>query len=113
MAGKRKLMKKVLAVILLILTASLALSAATKQYELQLANPVDANGVQIKAGTYKVALEESSLLFYQGKKEVAKVPVRVEQLEEKNDRTSVSTSSDKLTEVRLTGTKMKLMVGGQ
>jgi hypothetical protein len=88
-------------------------NAKDKRYELQLEDTVTANGVQLKPGTYDVAVENSSLMFYQHNKEVAKVPVRVEQSGPKNEHTSVSTTGNKLTEIDLAGTNMKLLVGEQ
>lgn len=107
-------MKRMATVILAMVTFSLALSAAAKEkrYELQLPTAVEANGAQLKAGTYEVAVADSSLLFYQNSKEVAKLPVHVEHLGTKNQQTSVSTTQDRLTEIRLSGTNMKVEVEG-
>jgi hypothetical protein len=90
-----------------------AANAKEKRYELQLANSVTANGVQLQAGTYDVAVENSAVTFYRHNKEVAKVPVRVEDSGRKHENTSISTTGDRLTEIDLAGTNMRLLVGGQ
>jgi len=97
---------------LLLAITAVAKDAKEKKYEVELANAVEANGVQLKAGTYKVAVEDNSLIFYQGNKEVAKVPGHMEETEAKNQETSVTVSNNKLTEIRLSGTNMRFVVGG-
>jgi len=97
---------------LLLAITAVAKDAKEKKYELELANAVEASGVQLKAGTYKVAVEENSLIVYQGNKEVAKIPGHMEELETKNQETSVTVSNNKLTEIRLSGTNMRFVVGG-
>ena len=99
---------------LLFLTLFLAVAALakTKRYELHLANTVQASGVELKSGTYQVEEDQGSLVFYQGKKEIAKVPVRSEDIGNKNEVTSFTIANNKLMAVQLGGTKTKLVVEG-
>jgi len=107
-------MKKVLSTFLIGFTLLMGISAMAKnkRYELPLADAIQANGVQIKAGTYDVELDNNTLVFYKGKKEVGKVDVRVEESKTKNEHTSVTVSSGKLVNVRLSGMKSTLVVAG-
>ena len=95
------------------LWASLAMAAKTEHYELQFSNSIQAGDVQLQLGNYQVAVEGDSLLFYQGNREVAKVPVKTELLPAKNQATSVSSVQDKITKIRLGGTTMKLVLGNR
>ncbi len=109
-------MKSNLIRFLMIPALLLAISAAakTKHYDLILSNPTEVSGVQLKGGNYEVAVEDGSLLFYQNRKEVARVPVRIEQLGTKNQNTSLTINTaqrpHKLLEIQLRGTTMKLVL---
>jgi hypothetical protein len=107
-------MRKVLSALLIGFTLFLGVSAMAKgkRYELPLGETIQANGVQVKSGTYDVELDGNTLVFYQGKKEVAKVDVRVEEQQTKNENTSVTVSGGKLVQVQLGGMKSKLVVAG-
>jgi len=107
-------MKKVVRASLIFLTLFVAVAAVakTKRYDVELAQSVQAAGTQLKAGTYQVEVDGNSLVFYQKQKEVAKVPVRSEDLQTKNEATSVTLTGDKLIAIQLSGTKTKLVVEG-
>jgi len=99
----------------LLLTASAM--AKSKTYDLTLSTAMEANGVQLKAGNYDVAVEDGSLLFYQKGKEVANVPrVRVDQLAKKNQNTTTTMNTAqlpiRLTNIRFGGTTMELVLEG-
>ena len=96
--------------VFLILFLAVTAIAKSKRYDVQLAQPVQAGNEQLKAGAYQVEMEDHFLVFYQGKKEVAKVPVRSEELQTKNDNTSITISQGKLIALQLSGTKTKLVV---
>lgn len=99
-------------IIFISLFLAVAAMAKAKRYEVQLSNTVEAGGTQLKAGTYQVEVDGNSLVFYQGKKEIAKVPVRSEELQTKNEETSMNMSGGKLTAIQLAGTKTRLVVEG-
>ena len=107
-----QLMKKVCSVLVIALSIFLAVTAMakTKRYELQIGQTVQAGGAQLKPGAYQIEVEGNSLVFYQGQKEIAKAPVRSEEVTKKVDNTSVTLNQDKLVEVQLGGTKTKLIV---
>ena len=109
-------MKKVFQASLIFLSLFLAVAAIAakpKRYDVQLAQPVQASDTQLKAGAYQVEMTDHSLVFYQRQKEVAKVPVKTEELQTKNENTSVTVSGGKLTEIQLGGTKSKLVIENQ
>jgi hypothetical protein len=89
---------------------SLTVMAKSKRYEVAFPSAVQAGGLQVKEGTYQVEVEGGTATFYQGKKEIGKVPVRSEELGKKIEVTRVGVSGDKLTSIELGGTKTKLNV---
>ncbi len=107
-------MKKNLVSLVAVLVLSLTVSAGakTKRYGIDLSKPVEVNGVQLKSGSYQVAAVDDSVVFYQGNKEVAKVPARTEELGAKNHLTSVTVDTQRgtITELRLAGTTTKLLL---
>ena len=105
-------MKQVTKGVFVFLTLFLALIAVakSKRYEVVLTTAVHAAGTQLKAGTYEMEVEGSTATFYQGKKEICKVPVRSEEVAKKIDATGVETSGDKLTSIELGHTNTKLTV---
>lgn len=105
-------MRKVASAFVISISLFLAVAALAKakRYEVQVSSAVEAGGTQLKAGTYQLEVDGTSLVFYQGKKEVAKVSVRTEELQTKNDETSMNMSGGKLTAIQLGGTKTKLVL---
>lgn len=99
-------------IIFISLFLAVAAMAKAKRYEVQVSSTVEAGGTQLKAGTYQLEIDGNSLVFYQGKKEVAKVPVRTEELPTKNNETSMNMSGGKLTAIQLGGTKTRLVLEG-
>ena len=100
-------------VIFMSLFLAVAAMAKAKRYEVQISATVQAAGSSLKAGTYQLEVDGNSMVFYQGKKEIAKVPVRSEDLPTKNEETSMNMSGGKLTAIQLGGTKTRLVVEGQ
>jgi hypothetical protein len=103
-------MKQITRVMLVGLALFLSVSgfAKNKRYELQLGQAVMASGTQLKPGTYQVEMDGNSLVFFQGKKEVAKVAVKSEQSDKKVEATTVTVAQDELKSIELGGTKTKL-----
>jgi hypothetical protein len=97
-------------VIFISLFLAVAAMAKAKRYEVQISNTVEAGGTSLKAGTYQLEIDGNSLVFYQGKKEIAKVAVRTEELPTKNQETSMNMSGGKLTAIQLSGTKTRLVL---
>ena len=99
-------------IILSLATLALALSAET--HRLTLYQPTTVNGKELKAGDYKVELKDSKAIISHGKDSVESA-VRVESADSKFGTTSVRyTNGDgkyNLKEIRLGGTKTKLVFG--
>jgi hypothetical protein len=92
------------------LCSSLALWAGPKRYDVSFGKTVQAGSATIDAGKYQLENNDGSIVLYQGKKEVAKVPVRSEDVAAKAEGTSVSIQGEKLLWIQLEGTKKKLVV---
>jgi hypothetical protein len=96
-----------------VLFLALVATAKSKRYEVSFSSTVQAGGIQVKQGTYQMEVEGGMATFFQGKKEVAKIPVRTEEVGKKIEVTTLSVSGDKLVSIELGGTKMKLNVGSE
>src|ERR1022692_2982313 len=91
-----------------------AASAAT--YRVTLSQPSKVEGKQLKAGEYRLNVENSKLTIVQGKESV-EVPVKVQTGDTKFESTSVrySGTGDKVAirEIRIGGTKTTLVLDDQ
>lgn len=88
---------------------SFAASAAT--YRVTLSQPAVLKGQELKAGEYRLNVADTKVTIVNGKQSV-EVPVKVESVDQKFDTTSVryvGTEKPKITEIRLGGTKTKLV----
>jgi hypothetical protein len=90
-------------------TIALAVSSAASSYDVVLGQPMWVGTTQLKAGTYKLAMQGSTAVFTSGKKTVAEAPVVVEKTDHKISSTEVDTSDSKIKEIRLGGTSQKLV----
>lgn len=90
--------------------AALALSVASaaSAYSVTLPSDLSAGGVMLKAGNYKVTVENNQATFRQGKEEV-KVPASVEQSTNKFSDTSLEASGTSLQAIDIGGTTMKIV----
>lgn len=95
------------------LLLAVAAMAKVKRYDVQFSEALQASGVKLNAGTYQVEMDGNSILFFKHRKQVAKVPVKTEQLQNKNGNTSVTTEGNKLIALQFAGTKTKLVVQSQ
>ena len=96
-------------IVLSLAILSFAASAAT--YKVTLTQPAVVKGQQLKAGEYRLNVADEKVTLVNGKESV-EVPVKVESVEQKYDSTSVryvGTEKPKITEIRLGGTKTKLV----
>jgi hypothetical protein len=86
--------------------------ASAESYRVTLSQPSTVKGKQLKAGEYRLNVENSKLTIVKGKESV-EVPVKVQNTETKFDNTAIryTGSGDKvsITEIRLGGTKTKLV----
>ena len=87
-------------------------SASAANYRVTLSQPSKIEGKQLKAGEYRLSLENSKLTIVNGK-ESMEVPVKIQNGETKFDSTTVrySGQGDKVAirEIRLGGTKTTLL----
>ena len=94
----------------------LAFAANAATYKVTLSQPAVVQGKTLKAGEYRLNLEDTKVTMVHGKESV-EVPVKVESVAQKYDNTSVrytgtdqpSTEKPKITEIRIGGTKTKLV----
>ena len=109
-------MKKGPMVVLAVLALSLAASAGSrvKRHTVKLFHPTEINGVELKPGEYAVAVEEGQVIFSQGRKELAKAAVRVEENTGKYSANTMVYAGDEhiLLEIRLAGSAEKLLLEG-
>jgi hypothetical protein len=86
--------------------------ASAESYRVTLSQPSTVKGKQLKAGEYRLNVENSKLTMVKGRESV-EVPVTVQNVETKFDNTAIryTGTGDKvsITEIRLGGTKTKLV----
>jgi hypothetical protein len=93
--------------------AVLALAAASAAtYRVTLAQPSVVKGNALKAGDYRLNVQDDKVTIINGKQSV-EVPVKIENVEQKYDSTAVRYSDQggkpTISEIRLGGTKTKLV----
>src|SRR5882757_4922008 len=100
--------------LLLLITASVALTnlASAATYSFKLFDSVTIDGKELKPGTYKVEVKDTTAVI-RGGKESTEVKVRTENTDRKYDSTSVRYSKDgaknNLEEIHIGGSKTKLI----
>jgi len=91
---------------------SVALAAAAGSYKITLTQPSVVNGKELKAGNYRLDVQESKVTIGNGKDSV-EVPAKVENGDQKFDTTAIRFSEEggkqNITEIRIGGTKTKLL----
>jgi hypothetical protein len=93
-------------------TVALAAASAATKYNVTLFQPTVVNGTELKPGDYKIEVEGDKAVFKQGKT-LFETPVRVQNTGEKNrTNTTRYTQGAKLQEIRLGGTRTKLVFEG-
>ena len=94
--------------ILAFATLALAVASAASSYSVTFYQPVVVNGQTLKAGDYKVQYNADKATIQQGKN-VTEVPVKVETNTDKYAATTVRLNGTQIEEIRLGGTKTKLV----
>jgi hypothetical protein len=100
--------------LLLLITASVALTnlASAATYTFKLFDSVTIDGKELKPGSYKVEVKDTTAVI-RGGKESTEVKVRTESTDRKYDSTSVRYSKDgsknNLEEIHIGGSKTKLV----
>ena len=91
---------------------SLAAASAATSYKITLSQASVLKGNQLKAGDYRLNVEESKVTIVNGKDSV-QVPVQVENNSQKFDTTAIRYSEEggklNISEIRIGGTKTKLI----
>lgn len=86
--------------------------ASAKSYSIKLAQPVQWGGTELKPGDYKMEVVDQKAVIRAGKVQ-AEAAVRVEDGAQKYERTSLRLSEEggktKISEIRLGGTKTKVV----
>jgi len=86
--------------------------ASAENYRVTLSQPSTVKGNQLKAGEYRLNVENTKCTLVNGKQSV-EVPVKVETVEKKYDSTAVRYKGvgekQSITEIRIGGTKTKLV----
>lgn len=93
-----------------------AAMAAPNTYNIKLDDAAWVGSTQLKAGDYKIQVEGDKAVIKSGKKDVAEVPVKVEQSEKKFPSSEVFMHSDnhknQIEEFRIGGTTTRIVVQG-
>ena len=85
------------------------IASAASGYSVTLSDAVWIGGTQLKAGDYKVEMQGDKAVFTAGSKKVAEAPATLGTGDQKYAYTTLSTSSSKLREIDLGGTKSKIV----
>lgn len=89
-------------------TLGLGVAIAASTYKVTLPSDLTAGTTMLKAGDYKVEVENNQATFKQGKEEI-KVPAAVETSTSKFRDTNVETSGTNLQAIDIGGTTMKIV----
>jgi hypothetical protein len=87
---------------------ALAVASAASSYSVTFFQPVVVNGQTLKAGDYKVQYNDTKATIQQGKT-VTEVPVKIETNTDKYASTTVRLNGTQVEEIRLGGTRTKLV----
>lgn len=92
-------------------TVALAVASAATKYNVTLFQPSVVNGTQLKPGEYKVEVTGDKAVFTQGK-QTFEAPVKLEETGDKaNSNTIRYTEGNKIQEIRIGGSRTKLVFG--
>jgi hypothetical protein len=105
-------MMKIAKLVVCLGTVAMAWASAAKPYEVVLNNPAQVSGTELKAGTYKVDVAGDKAMI-RGDKQNVECSIKVEEGDQKFSATTVRYSmvagKYRVDEIRLGGTKMKLV----
>jgi hypothetical protein len=87
---------------------ALAVASAANSYNVTFYQPVMINGSELKPGDYKVELKDKTVVIKQGKT-VTEAPVKVENDNEKYQRTAVRMNGMQVEEIRIGGTSTRIV----
>jgi len=87
---------------------ALAVASAASSYNVTFYEPVMINGSELKAGDYKLELNDKTAVIKQGKT-VTEAPVKVENDGQKYSRTAVRLNGMQVEEIRIGGTSTRIV----
>ena len=99
-------------IVLAFVIFSIAIASAAGSYKVTLSQPSVVNGKELKAGEYRLNVTESKVTI-SSPKESVEIPAKVENGDQKFDTTAIRYTEEggkqNITEIRLGGTKTKLV----
>ncbi len=96
-------MKKTMILTVVALLAVSLTAAAKDKHFLKLYADGTINGAALKAGEYRMEVDNGEAVFYKGRKEVARTAVNEKKSETKFDRNTVVYNGTDIAEIRLSG----------
>jgi len=102
--------KFVLSFVILALAAAFAGTVpSVHSYRITLAQAAIVNGTDLKAGEYRLNVDASKITLVNGKLSVD-VPAKIETVEKKFDDTAIRYTGNVIAEIRIGGTKTKIVL---
>ena len=102
--------KFVLSFVILALAAAFAGTVpSVRSYHITLAQAAVVNGTDLKAGEYRLNVDTSKITLVNGKLSV-EAPAKIETVEKKFDDTAIRYSGRVIAEIRIGGTKTKIVL---
>ncbi len=99
-------------VITFAMTGAIAVFAASATYRVNILQDSVVEGKQIKAGDYKVAVENNTAVLKHGKQSI-EVPAHTEQSQSKYSNTQVRYVDNAISEIHVGGTTTKIVFTGR
>ena len=96
--------------ILAVVLATAGTVPGSRSYTITLIQPAVVNGTQLKPGEYRLTVETTKVSLAQGKNTIDLPTAKVESVEKKFETTAIRYAGDKLAEIRLGGTKTRIVV---
>jgi hypothetical protein len=103
--------KSVLLALSLVLVFCFLVQAKSRQ-TITVFNAGNLAGTELKPGEYAVDVADGQVIFFKGKKEVARAAVRTEQADKKFETSAIIYEGGKITEIHLAGSNQRLVVSG-
>jgi len=88
----------------------IGIAAEGPDYKVELPQTTEVGGKELKAGAYKVEVQDGKALFKSGKDVVAQSPASVENGKRKYAATAVATKDSKLESIDVGGTTMRIVL---
>lgn len=109
-------MKKTSLAFALAMTLAVFATAASKTYKINLTAPAVVAGVDLKPGSYKLAVDGDKMVVTRDGKELATTPVKVEEVQAKFSNTGIGAvdvnGKRVVNEIQVGGSKTKLVLPG-